>query len=141
MRSWPIVCSIGHVPFAKATAMSKRFTVRLAAIAALLLVPAAALGYGILVHNLVVTKGIADQRSLSNTPVKNTTLTGVRTADFDRFRRWFYDQARALPDTAIRNGFTRRYPTAAAFDARAFKEFLMMNGGASVLGFDSMPAV
>jgi hypothetical protein len=121
--------------------MSKRFLVRAAALAALVLIPAAALGYGILVHNLVITRGLAEQKSLANTPVKSTTLPGLRIADIDRFRLWFYDQAKALPDTAARNGFTRRYPTAAAFDARAFKEFLMMNGNATVLGFDSTAAV
>jgi hypothetical protein len=129
------------VPFAEATDMSKRSLMRLAAFAALILVPSVALGYGILVHNLIVTKGLADEKSLANTPVKSTTLTGVRVADIDRFRLWFYAQARALPDTAARTAFARRYPTAAAFDARAFKGFLMMNEGASVLGVDSFPAV
>jgi hypothetical protein len=121
--------------------MSKRSVLRVAALAALLVIPAVAYGYGTLIHNLVITKALADEKSLSNTPVKNTTLPGVRTADIDRFRLWFYNQAKALPDTATRNGFLRRYPTAAAFDARAFKEFLMMNGSARVLGFDSTAAV
>ena len=121
--------------------MSKRSLIRAAAVAALILVPSVALGYGALIHNLVVTKGLADAKSLSNTPVKSTTLPGVRVADVDRFRLWFYDQAKALPDTAARNGFVRRYPTAAAFDARAFKEFLMMNGNARVLGVDPFAAV
>jgi hypothetical protein len=121
--------------------MSKRSLISTAAIAALILVPSVALGYGILIHNLISTKGLADAKSLSNTPVKSTTLPGVRVADVDRFRLWFYSQARALPDTAARNGFVRRYPTAAAFDARAFKEFLMMNGNARVLGVDSFTSV
>lgn len=121
--------------------MTFRSLKRLAALAALLLVPSIALGYGILVHNLVPTRALADLRSLANTPVKSTTLTGVRTADLERFRLWFYNQAKALPDTAARNGFARRYPTPASFDARAFKELLMMNGEARVLGFDSFPAV
>lgn len=121
--------------------MSKRSLVRTAAAAALLLVPAVALGYGALIHNLVITKGLGDAKSLSNTPIKSTTLSGVTTADLARFRLWFYAQARALPDTAARNGFARRYPTAAAFDAKAFKEFLMMNGRAEVLGVDSFAAV
>ncbi len=121
--------------------MSKRSVIRAAAVAALILVPAVALGYGALIHNLIVTKGLGDAKSLTNTPVKNTTLTGVTTADLDRFRLWFYNQARALPDTAARNGFARRYPTAAAFDAKAFKEFLMMDGEARVLGVDSFAAV
>jgi len=121
--------------------MSKRSFVRAAAVAALILVPAVALGYGALIHNLILTKGLGDAKSLSNTPVKNTTLPGVTVADINRFRLWFYNQARALPDTAARNGFVRRYPTAASFDARAFKEFLMMNGQAEVLGVDSFAAV
>src|SRR3990172_5471621 len=48
---------------------------------------------------------------------------------------------RALPATALRHAFLRRYPTAAAFDARAFKEFFLMNGAAHVLGVDSFDAV
>ncbi len=121
--------------------MSKRLTVRTAALAALILIPAVAFGYGIMIHNLVITRGLGDLKSLAGTPVKSTTLTGLQAADLDRFRVWFYNQAKALPDTAARNGFTRRYPTVAEFDAKAFKEFLMMNAGASVLGFDPMPAV
>lgn len=120
--------------------MSYRVLKRAAALTALLLVPSVAIGYGILVHNLIPTRALADEKSLANTPVKSTTLTGVRTADLDRFRLWFYNQAKALPDTAVRNGFTRRYATPAAFDARAFKEFLMLNGEARVLGIDSFAA-
>jgi len=121
--------------------MSKRLVLRAAALAALVLAPSVALGYGILVHNLIVIKGLADEKSLANTPVKSTTLTGVQIADIDRFRLWFYSQARALPDTATRNAFARRYSSAAAFDARAFKELLMMDGNARVLGVDSFAAV
>lgn len=121
--------------------MSKRSLVRAAALAALVLVVSVAAGYPILIHHLLVTKGLADEKSLTNTPVKSTTLTGVRDADLERFRLWFYNQAKALPDTAARNGFVRRYPNAAAFDARAFKEFLMMNGNLRVLGFDSVASV
>jgi len=121
--------------------MIPRTLKRIAATAALLLVPSIAVGYGILVHNLLPTRALAEMRSLANTPVRTTTISGVRTADIDRFRVWFYNQARTLPDTADRNGFTRRYPTAASFDARAFKELLLMNGQARVLGFDPFAAV
>lgn len=114
---------------------------RVAALAALLLVPSAVVGYGIVVHNLIPARALADQKSLGNTPVRSTTLPGVATADLERFRRWFYDNAKTLPDTATRNAFARRYQTMAAFDARAFKEFLMLNGAASVFGIDSFPAV
>lgn len=120
--------------------MSYRVLKRAAALTALLLVPSVAIGYGILVHNLIPTRALADERSLANTPVKSTTLAGVRTSDLDRFRLWFYNQAKALPDTAVRNGFTRRYATPAAFDALALKEFLMLNGEARVLGIDSFAA-
>ena len=122
--------------------MKIRVWPRVAALAALLLVPSVVVGYGIVVHNLVPTRALADQKALgSNTLVKSTTLPGVGTADLERFRRWFYDNAKTLPDTAVRNAFVRRYPTPAAFDARAFKEFLMLNGEARVFGFDSFPAV
>lgn len=120
--------------------MKTRVWPRVAAIAALLLVPSVVVGYGVVVHNLVPIKALADEKALGNTPVKSTTLPGVTTADLERFRRWFYDNARALQDTSARNSFVRRYPTAAAFDARAFKEFLMLNGAASVFGIDSFPA-
>ena len=121
--------------------MKTRVWPRVAALAALLLIPSVVVGYGIVVHNLVPTRALADQKSLGNTPVKSTTLPGVGTADVERFRRWFYDNAKTLPDTTVRNAFLRRYPTSTAFDARAFKEFLMLNGEARVLGFDSFPAV
>lgn len=121
--------------------MKTRFWSRVAALAALLLIPSVVVGYGIVVHNLVPIKALADEKSLGNTPVKNTTLPGVAIADIERFRRWFYGNAKTLPDTAVRNAFVRRYPTQAAFDARAFKEFLMLNGAASVFGIDSFPAV
>jgi len=121
--------------------MTSRSLKRVAAFAALLLVPSIAVGYGVLVHNLLPTRALADLRSLASTPVKSTTLTGVRTADIDRFRLWLYNQARTLPDTAVRNGFLRRFPAVGSFSAAAFKEFLMMNGTAAVLGFDAFPAV
>src|SRR3990172_9417343 len=56
------------------------------------------------------------------------TLAGVTDADIARFRAWFHERARALPDTALRHAFLRRYPTAAAFDPRAFKAFFLLNG-------------
>jgi hypothetical protein len=121
--------------------MKNRVWPRVAALAALLLVPSAVVGYGIVVHNLVPTRALADEKSLTGTAVKSTTLPGVGIADIERFRRWFYDNAKTLPDTGLRNAFVRRYPTPAAFDARAFKEFLMLDGTASVLGFDSFPAI
>jgi hypothetical protein len=121
--------------------MRTRVWPRLAALAALFLVPSLVVGYGIVIHNLLPIRALADQKALSNTPVRSTTLPGVATADLQRFRRWFYDNAKALPDTAVRNAFVRRYPTPTAFDARAFKEFLMLNGDASVLGIDSFTAV
>jgi hypothetical protein len=121
--------------------MKTRVWPRIAALAALLLVPSVVIGYGVIIHNLVPARALADEKALGNTLVKNTTLPGVTIADIERFRRWFYDNAKALPDAEVRNAFVRRYPTPAAFDARAFKEFLMINGEASVFGIDSFPAV
>jgi hypothetical protein len=121
--------------------MKTRVWPRVAALAALLLVPSVVVGYGVIVHNLVPIKALGNEMALGNTPVKSTTLPGVGTADIERFRRWFYDNAKTLPDTAVRNAFVRRYPTPAAFDARAFKELLMLNGDAGVFGIDSFPAV
>src|SRR5205085_1344843 len=57
------------------------------------------------------------------------------------FRVWLHEHAAHLPDTALRRAFLARYPTAAAFDARALKEFLMLNAETRVLGIDSFRAV
>ena len=121
--------------------MSRRFMTRVAALAALVLVPSVAVGYGIVLHNLIITRTLAGEQSLAGTPVRSTTLSGVQDADLGRFRAWLYNQARTLPDTAVRNAFVRRYPAADAFDPRAFREFLMLNSDARVLGIDSFAAV
>lgn len=109
--------------------------------AALLAAPSAALGYAIFIHDLLPARALGESRAPSGLAVARDTLPGVTDAAVGRFRAWIYDHARAYPDTAVRNAFLRRYPTPAAFDARAFKEFLMMNGEARVLGVDSFAAV
>lgn len=113
---------------------------RIVLIACGLAVPAALLAYGTAVHDLLPRTVLADRPSLA-VSVGRDTLAGVRDADLARFRLWLYARVRALPDTALRRAFLGRYPTAAAFDARAFREFLMLNGAARVLGIDSFAAV
>lgn len=114
---------------------------RIAIVCALLAAPGVAFGYAIYVHDLLPARALVDARAPSGLAVGRDTLRGATDADIAGFRTWFYSRARALPDTAVRNAFLRRYPTAAAFDARAFKELLMMNGEATVLGMDPFPAV
>ncbi|MBI1722780.1 MAG: hypothetical protein HYR48_02600 [Gemmatimonadetes bacterium] len=114
---------------------------RLAIALALLAAPGVALGYAIFVHDLLPTSALGRSRAPSGRAVARDTLPGATDADVERFRAWFHARARALPDTAVRNAFLRRYPTVIAFDARAFKELLMMNGQARALGVDSFAAV
>lgn len=109
--------------------------------AILLLVPSNVTGYGVALHDLFPLRALADSRAPSGRAVRADTLAGVTDADIARFRGWFYERACVLPDTALRHAFLRRYPTAAAFGARAFKEFFLMNGAAHVLGVDSFAAV
>ena len=108
---------------------------------ALLALPGIALGYAVYIHDLLPVNALADARAPSGRAVGRDTLLGTRDADIAGFRVWFYSRARSVPDTALRNDFLRRYPEAASFDARALKEFLMMNGEATVLGIDPFPAV
>lgn len=119
----------------------RRRLTRVALVAALLAAPTAALGYAIYLHDLLPATALGRDRAPSGLAVPRDTLAGAGDADVERFRAWIYDHARAHPDTALRTVFLRRYPTPAAFDARAFKEFLMMNSEARVLGVDSFAAV
>ena len=111
------------------------------AVLAVLLQPADGAGYGVRLHDLFPARALADSRAPSGRAVKRDTLPGLTDADVARFRGWFYQRAAALSDPALSRAFRRRYPTPAAFDARAFREFLMMNGEARVLGVDSFAAV
>jgi hypothetical protein len=124
-------------------ASSSRFT-RLALVFALLAAPSAALGYGIWVHYVAPSEALKDFKSAPglNVPaIRTTMLSGATDADVARFRTWFYSRAAALKDAGVRAAFLKRYPTAAAFDLKAFKEFLMVNPDAKVLGVDSFAAV
>ena len=53
-----------------------------------------------------------------------------------RFRRWVYDEVGNLPNHRIRAEFYARYPSPTDFDARAFKELLMLDSEARVVGVD-----
>ena len=113
---------------------------RTALVAGALTVPAALLAYGVAIHDLLPPAALGDL-PWAGVTVARDTLPGVTDADLVRFRLWLYARARTLPDTALRRSFLTRYPTAAAFDERAFREFLMLNGAARVLGVDSFAAV
>ncbi len=115
---------------------------RLSFITALLAAPTAALAYGIWIHSIVPVEALKDFKSAAAVPaIRTQTVNGAADADLSRFRLWFYGRAAAITDPALRAAFLKRYPTAVAFDANAFKIFLMTNPEAKVLGVDSFAAV
>jgi len=105
------------------------------------LVPALLLGYGTALHDLFPRAALVGLEQATGPVSLADTLPGISDADLPAFRRWLYDRAAALPDTALGRRFRARYPSEAAFDARAFREFLMMDGADRVLGVDSFAAV
>ncbi len=115
---------------------------RLALVTTLLAAPAAALAYGVWVHAIVPVE-VLSRFDPKLAPAVRTTMVkeGLTDADLARFRLWFYNRAAAIKDSGIHRAFLKRYPNAAAFDAKAFKAFLMMNPEAQVLGVDSFAAV
>jgi hypothetical protein len=123
------------------SAPSSRFA-RLALVTTLLAAPAAAFAYGVWVHAVVPIEVLSRLDPKLVPPVKTTMVkSGTTDADVAGFRLWFYNRAVAIKDSGIHNAFTKRYPNAAAFDAKAFKAFLMMNPEAQVLGVDPFAAV
>ena len=116
---------------------------RLALVIALLAAPSAALGYGVWIHYIAPTEVLKDFKAAPglNIPAIRTTTLSATDADVLRFRTWFYGRASALKDAGVRGAFLKRYATPASFDLKAFKEFLMMNPEAKVLGVDSFAAV
>jgi hypothetical protein len=114
---------------------------RLAVLATLVFLPAIAIAYGTRVHQAVPMRALAAARALDGAVVARDTLPGITDADLAQFRGWLYERARGIGDTAVRRAFLARYPSAAAFDARAMKELLMMDGAGRVLGVDSFAAV
>ena len=107
----------------------------------LLLVPALAVAYGTRIHDLLPPRALSALRTPGGRSVGSDTVPGVTDADLASFRTWLWARAADVPDPAVGNAFRARYPSVAAFDARAMKEFLMMNGAARVLGVDSFAAV
>ncbi len=114
---------------------------RLALSALLIAAPSLALAYGVRVHDLLPGRTLSALRAPSGASVAQEMLPGLGDADVAAFRLWLYGRASRLADPSVRGGFLARYPTAAAFDARAMRELLMMNGAARVLGVDSFAAV
>ncbi len=123
-------------------ASSSRFA-RLVLVLGLLAAPSAALGYGVWIHYIAPSEVLKDFKAAPglNVPAIRTTMLSATDADVARFRTWFYGRASALKDAGVRAAFLKRYPTAASFDIKAFKEFLMMNPEAKVLGVDSFATV
>jgi hypothetical protein len=122
------------------SAPSRRLA-RLALVTTLLAAPAAALAYGVWVHAIVPIEVLSRLDPKLVPPIKTTMVSGATDADVAGFRLWFYNRAAAIKDSAIHSAFLKRYPNAAAFDAKAFKTFLMMNPEAEVLGVDPFAAV
>ncbi len=117
---------------------------RLALGLALLAVPSVALGYGVWIHYIAPSEVLKDFKAapgLDVPAIRTTTLSGATDADVLRFRTWFYGRASTLRDAGVRAAFLKRFPTPASFDMKAFKEFLMMDPEAKVLGVDSFAAV
>ena len=105
------------------------------------LAPALLLAYGTALHDLFPRAALVGLERATGPVSLADTLPGITDADLSGFRRWLYDRAAALPETALVRRFRGRYPTVAAFDERAFREFLMMDGADRVLGVDSFSAV
>ena len=111
------------------------------ALALTALAPALLLGYGTALHDLFPRAALVGIGQATGPVALTDTLPGVSDADLSGFRGWLYERAAGLPDTSLVRRFRARYPTAAAFDPRAFREFLMMDGADRVLGVDSFAAV
>jgi len=118
-----------------------RRAARVGLVVLLAAVPSVLLAYGTVIHNLLPGRALGGLRAPSGRVVDADTLPGAADRDLDAFRALLYARASRLADTATRHAFLRRYPDAAAFSPRALKEFLMMDGGATVLGVDSFAAV
>ena len=101
---------------------------------AILAVPVTVLGYGTRVHELLPARALAGR-------IGPEMLPGLKDADLDAFRAWLWSRSAHLPDSGLRRMFLRRYPDSASFTPVAFRELLMMNGSARVLGIDSFAAV
>ncbi len=115
---------------------------RLVLIGVLVALPSVALGYGVWLHYIIPAEALKDFKAGIPVPaIRTEMIQGATDADVAQFRSWFYARAAGLKDTLVRNAFKRRYPTAAALDAKAFKVFLMLNPEAQVLGVDSFEAV
>jgi hypothetical protein len=114
-----------------------RRLVRPAFVAALLAAPTAVLAYGIWIHAIIPVETLRDFKTAAAVPVISTqTISGATDADLVRFRSWLYSRAAAIKDPTLRSAFLKRYPTAASFDAKALKVFMMDNPDAEVLGID-----
>lgn len=114
---------------------------RIVFLAFLLVAPGLAVAYGTRVHALLPLHALGSLPTPAGREVARDTAPGITDADLAAFREWLYGRAAAVSDTAARHAFLARYPEASRFDARALKEFLMMDGTARVLGVDSFAAV
>ena len=108
---------------------------RLAAAAgvwAFLLAAPDARGYDVAIHSLL------DERAIP-AEVAERRPVAFTMGDVQALRVSIYRAGAAHSEPAVRERFLRRYPTEAAFDAWAFKEFLALDPAADVFGIDRLP--
>lgn len=86
-----------------------------------------AAGYAVEVHKDFYDLAFAGAAS-------GRTMEAPTAADLVAFRRFVWERASRHAE------FRRRWPTADAFDAAAFKEFLALNPAKTVVGIDGVPA-
>ena len=96
-------------------------------LALVLLCARPALAYNEAIHSFLTGSALAQEPGVAD------ELLPPTQRDLDAFRALFWKEASSDPR------FVRRYPDAAAFDAWAFKEFLLLDPAAKVHGFDLTP--
>ena len=92
--------------------------------------PGLVLGYAVPIHELMPGRALASEPALAE------KLPAVTPGQLDAFRMWLDDAFRAHPDAAVRARYVQRYPTPAAFTARAFKRLMSLNDDLPQNGFD-----
>ncbi len=103
----------------------RNVTVAVSACAALLVGGGVAHGYATAVHADFYELAFGDRSRKIATPSTDQLVS---------FRTFVWEKASKNPE------FLKRWPTAASFDAAAFKEFLALSPGKTVVGVDIAPA-
>lgn len=104
-----------------------------------LLTLAAVAGTALSAHAYAEPVHAAMPRWIFPPAVRSRTMPAVAPAALPAMRQRIYRLASTLPDPGLRQAFLARFPSAAAFDSAAFKEFLALNPQAEVWGIDRAP--